>query len=44
MGRGQGAIAPATGLPTDDARAGQADLISMLEMPGYRGLKQDEFF
>ena len=50
MGRGQGAIDPATGLPTDDARAGQADLISMLEMSdpdasgrSYRGLKQDEY-
>ena len=43
MGRGQGAIDPATGLPTDDARAGQADLISLLEQPGYRGLKQDEY-
>ena len=50
MGRGQGAIDPATGLPTDDARAGQADLISMLEMSGlddsgrsYRGQKQDEY-
>jgi hypothetical protein len=50
MGRGQGAIDPATGLPTDDARAGQADLISMLEMSdpdasgrSYRHLKQDEY-
>ena len=50
MGRGQGAIDPATGLPTDDARAGQADLISMLELSGldasgrsYRGQKQDEY-
>ena len=44
MGRGQGAIDPATGLPTDNARAEQAALIELLEMPGYRGLKQDEFF
>ena len=50
VGRGQGAIDPATGLPTDDARAGQADLIRLLEMSGlddsgssYRGLKQDEY-
>ena len=50
MGRGQGAIDPATGLRTDDARAGQSDLIRLLEMSdqdasgrSYRGLKQDEY-
>ena len=50
MGRGQGAIDPTTGLRTDDARAGQSDLIRLLEMSdqdasgrSYRGLKQDEY-
>jgi len=43
MGRGQGAIDPATGLRTDDARAEQAGLIELLEQPGYRGLKQNEY-
>lgn len=50
MGRGQGAIDPATGLPTDDARADQSNLIRLLEMSdpdasgrSYRNLKQDEY-
>ena len=50
LGRGQGAIDPATGLPTDNARSEQAALINMLEGGDldasgrtYRGLKQDEY-
>ena len=43
MGRGQGAIDPATGLPTDDARAGQADLLDFLQQPGYRLGQQNQY-
>jgi len=51
LGRGQyGTLNPDTGLMQDDMRAGQADLINMLEMGDkdaqgrtYRHLKQDDY-
>ena len=43
MGRGQGAIDPATGLPTDDARAEQSALLEFLQQPGYRLNQQNQY-
>ena len=43
MGRGQGAIDPATGLPTDDARAEQSALLEFLQQPGYRLGQQNQY-